>query len=825
MSSDEIGWPWSELGLAAPTDDAKTVRRAYAARLKPLSAAGDDVEGFSRLRHAYEFALRQTGSGGHRRKSVLSGLTKPEAPSEARTRTPRQRVRDIGELSARDDADDPTASSSSAPPFEEDENEDPSRGGNDEQPVAADPARSETADEAEAETHEPAPAEAAPDEGRGHAHQQGPLSRPKPQIRPWRSTSDPAYFHERVADLLDRPNYSRAVWAALLVSPALYDPGVLRNFEAALIRHLEQHDGEKRSRPPLEWVQQIEDRLEWRRDGVGFLRRHPYAERTYQQHFLQRLSGRPSRAAAQDEQGRDPSRKRGGLWKLLGALILILSVFRLMRYSDSFADFALGAITAVSIALGQVLIFWLLWLILLRPLIWLFGWLVPPIRRSSARLGTWFRGASFFFGVQRGRMVWITLFALMFASWTPFMLDEARDVQTRQADPAIAATGLITVERTLLNRQFRLNATPALRPAPTVTELAKPDFVFSAATASRDASAATEISVLEPQDLPNGSDDTQDSPNIMLSCHGANVGEDADCAIGLRAQIGAVRYMDVPAPHPADGRVIEAHLRTGVVLLLRDGAWQARRMDDRLPGFILTDGGFVAVPSMFSAAVTELGKVIEPAPQAAPLAGAQAMPAGRLTGGLSLRFDWPELPIDMARCRIDQAGDADAAQQPCHIAAEDVAAKGGWLCAPLPEGRACLDAITARDLSSPPPGAERQDDEITLTFDSPATLLAIDMAERMSAKYIHPHLADGPSVRAMRRMACEDYLAILAPGSADTPTDSALRGALIRQPHLRSIRNGSQDVRDNVWRAFLLEMQRIGFDMTSRCGTVGTEAR
>jgi len=50
---------WDELGIA-PCDDAKTIRRAYAARLKTLDP-DRDPEAFARLRRAFEWALNGGG--------------------------------------------------------------------------------------------------------------------------------------------------------------------------------------------------------------------------------------------------------------------------------------------------------------------------------------------------------------------------------------------------------------------------------------------------------------------------------------------------------------------------------------------------------------------------------------------------------------------------------------------------------------------------------------------------------------------------------------------------------------------------------------------
>src|SRR6202035_1471609 len=50
---------WDELGIA-PCDEAKAIRRAYAARLKKLDP-DRDPEAFARLRRALEWALNGAG--------------------------------------------------------------------------------------------------------------------------------------------------------------------------------------------------------------------------------------------------------------------------------------------------------------------------------------------------------------------------------------------------------------------------------------------------------------------------------------------------------------------------------------------------------------------------------------------------------------------------------------------------------------------------------------------------------------------------------------------------------------------------------------------
>lgn len=54
-------WPWVELGLDAPAENERAVRRAYAARLRAIDLE-TDIAGFEALRLAYQNALWQVAS-------------------------------------------------------------------------------------------------------------------------------------------------------------------------------------------------------------------------------------------------------------------------------------------------------------------------------------------------------------------------------------------------------------------------------------------------------------------------------------------------------------------------------------------------------------------------------------------------------------------------------------------------------------------------------------------------------------------------------------------------------------------------------------------
>jgi hypothetical protein len=71
---------WDELGIA-PCDDAKAIRRAYAARLKKLDP-DRDPEGFARLRSAFERALDGATRNGSRPSSDASPPTSAQSDAD-----------------------------------------------------------------------------------------------------------------------------------------------------------------------------------------------------------------------------------------------------------------------------------------------------------------------------------------------------------------------------------------------------------------------------------------------------------------------------------------------------------------------------------------------------------------------------------------------------------------------------------------------------------------------------------------------------------------------------------------------------------------------
>ncbi len=76
-------WPWVELGLDAPAETERAVRRAYASRLRAIDLE-TDIAGFEALRMAYQVALKRVTSSGDGSGNVPANYTAEDiGPSPA----------------------------------------------------------------------------------------------------------------------------------------------------------------------------------------------------------------------------------------------------------------------------------------------------------------------------------------------------------------------------------------------------------------------------------------------------------------------------------------------------------------------------------------------------------------------------------------------------------------------------------------------------------------------------------------------------------------------------------------------------------------------
>ncbi|WP_322892256.1 MULTISPECIES: hypothetical protein [unclassified Yoonia] len=216
MSANGAGWPWNELALDAPTQDARTIRRAYAKVLKSLPP--EDADAFQRLRSAYDFALARSDGARPQRRSLVGDAIRdtPEPP-----RQPRATL------------------------------------------VQPDPAVTEQ--DLPADTTEEAVEPQADD----------PVIVPKATPSPWK-VAPPQRLTDKVEKLLAARVYTYSDWDPVFAALQSESPDMVRAVERNLVKAI----GNQGQTPPDKWILAADAFFGWRADGVGFQRRFPHARAT-----------------------------------------------------------------------------------------------------------------------------------------------------------------------------------------------------------------------------------------------------------------------------------------------------------------------------------------------------------------------------------------------------------------------------------------------------------------------------------------------------------------------------------------------------------------
>ncbi len=276
--SRDADWPWSVLGLDGPPDDARAVKRAYAAKLKRIDPA-EDSQAFQALRQAYEAGLRRV-------------------PGNGAGRSPRQRMADIAGGLSPDPGGGIVVEMRDGGPFDGP----PAIIGSDPEnkaPAPDEPGPEAATGEASAEPGPPDsipdPVPPPPNADRPPAVKAAPRPVPRPAAEPF-SAPPPAAgdapeqvqapwtrgtANARLDDLLGR-SATGEEWTAFLESPPLQDREIARELEGRLFDALLERSGYGREgvetpvRPhgiSIGSVAAIDARFGWFSDAIRFQRR------------------------------------------------------------------------------------------------------------------------------------------------------------------------------------------------------------------------------------------------------------------------------------------------------------------------------------------------------------------------------------------------------------------------------------------------------------------------------------------------------------------------------------------------------------------------
>lgn len=214
MSVEGAGWPWNTLGLNEPATSGRTIRRAYAVKLKALDQ--NDVAAFQKLRSAYDYALE-----------ISQAQQEPQRIStDAHDSSP-----DVGPPKLKHDAT----------------------------VLTSDEVATET--QLDNFTDEPTPHQASFPHSEGDA-----------QIADGGAID--AAITAQAEQLIAAQNFRTDNWTGLFASLPSLSPEATQNLEWMLVQRLNRADVDAQSpEPEKDWIKLLDQHFGWSRDGVGFTRR------------------------------------------------------------------------------------------------------------------------------------------------------------------------------------------------------------------------------------------------------------------------------------------------------------------------------------------------------------------------------------------------------------------------------------------------------------------------------------------------------------------------------------------------------------------------
>lgn len=800
MSDNPISWPWSTLGVDAPLEAAKDVRRAYSRQLK-TGKWDNDIDGFEELRRAYEFALELTGQG-RKVRDVVTDLP-PMPPLEKRPKRPpvsgKVDIVDIPEpepfLKADTNFSDrlPSEQSPASVPILDSKP----------QPEKSDAKTQDIPDLL-------SPSKKTLSVDYSVDYNKFPVG--EDDIPPDPLPTDPSLA--KSATLLDQvhqnllnKDFSIESWQEILKSTLLDDSSIRFSVESELVEFIAATN---RYELPVEWARLIDARFGWHDDGIGFLRRHPDGTAALQ-NIVFRVNGGPSRKV-----------KRVLKW-LFWLIVLTIAARVLLRYFErndiiapgQFNDWFYAAIFPSIISGIRLAIMW--WLV--EKIANFLARFSPRLRRFLGRLRRNWQAP--LMGINRTILTYFLVMGVPFYYLAPEYLGPA-------ARPAISAKELETFSEGLYDR-FYLKPWMSASRMGSVKTLPFPRFFVPLKETNltgpeSDPFDSASLSGLDREREPGLSNQYPSAigPRALFECKPTS-NAPAACRLAMRADLISIRITKWPKGRMSQllampilqlsgdegGSTILANwgnpIYTGINLI------KLLPKKDTLKALDVTMAPVVT--QMFLASLEYQGGVqaVQPLDE---LARPIILPADVLKHPISFGFSWPDDMKDSVKCVGGGSLQGRDVRVECGPSDVETLQYATWVCPRNSSPKNCEISPLFDESSTPPIKAVHvKERTITAKYEDPAMLLLQNLLLRMTKPGPYPQLAETPAVNTLRNAVLNDYALILdRPEATEYRLDkTAILSALTRQPHLYWTYRASKEDRDLVWQNLRTQMETIGF--------------